>query len=95
LIYGINKKCQSGKNKEENINIIFLLCPSERGRNVNAIKCKTGRITYCCSSFKKQATEAVNIIKIKDRAKYILYLIIENTFELKQKTAISPTTSSA
>jgi hypothetical protein len=95
LIYGINKNVNPEKNKEENISIIFLLCPSERGRNVNAIKCKTGRITYCCSSFKKQATEAVNIIKIKDRAKYILYLIIENTFEVKKKTAISPTTSSA
>lgn len=71
------------KNKEENINIIFLSCPSKTGRNVNAIKYKIGRITYRCSFFKKQVTEAVNIIKIKDRAKYILYLIIENIFEVK------------
>ncbi|RGF41855.1 hypothetical protein DW050_02995 [Ruminococcus sp. AF42-10] len=57
--------------------------PSEIGRNINATKCKTGRITYRWSLFIKQANEAVNIIKIKDRAKYILYLIIENIFDVK------------
>lgn len=61
----------------------FLLYPSEIGRNINATKCKTGRITYRWSLFIKQANEAVNIIKIKDRAKYILYFIIENIFDVK------------
>ena len=67
----------------ENINIIFLSCPSETGRNVNAIKCKTGRITYRWSLFIKQANDAVEIIKINDRAKYSLYLVMENIFEVK------------
>lgn len=61
----------------------FLLYPSEIGRNVNAIKCKTGRITYRWSLFIKQANDAVEIIKINDRAKYSLYLVMENIFEVK------------
>ena len=77
------KNVNTEKNKEENISIIFLLCPSERGRNVNAIKCKTGRITYRWSLFIKQANDAVEIIKINDRTKYSLYLVIENIFEVK------------
>ena len=56
---------------------------SEIGRNVNATKCKTGRITYRWSLFIKQANDAVEIIKINDRTKYSLYLVIENIFEVK------------
>lgn len=33
--------------------------------------------------FIKQANDAVEIIKINDRAKYSLYLVMENIFEVK------------
>lgn len=77
------KNVNPEKKSEENSNIIFLLYPSEIGRNVNATKCKTGRITYRWSLFIKQANDAVEIIKINDRAKYSLYLVMENIFEVK------------